>query len=76
MDVDAKNLERICKGLKARGFQIELHFVDVPFLEAARRVHASFLRGHGPYIPTHLILYGSLDEHLGDLADELTRLNA
>src|SRR5206468_9774933 len=29
--------------------------------------------GNGPYIPTHLILYGPLNDHLGELAEELTR---
>jgi hypothetical protein len=64
------------KEIKASGYRIELVCVDLPLLEAAKRVHASFLRGHGPYIPTPLILDGSLDEHLGELAEELTRLNA
>ena len=73
---DAESPERICEELKARGYRIELNFVDVAFLEAAKRVHASFLRGNGPYIPTRLILYGTLDEHLGELAEELSQLNA
>jgi predicted kinase len=73
---DEENLSRISTEIKARGYRTELMFVDLALLEAAKRVHASFLRGHGPYIPTQLILYGSLDEHLGKLAEELSPLDA
>jgi predicted kinase len=69
---DEENLSRIVKEIKARGYRTELIFVDVPLLEAAKRVHASFLRGNGAYIPTPLILYGSLDESLGELAEKLS----
>ena len=69
---DRKNLTRVCEALKAQGFRIEVCFVDLPALEAAKRAHASFLRGHGPYFPTSVILHGGLDEHLGTLADQLS----
>ncbi|HKC95798.1 MAG TPA: AAA family ATPase [Nitrospira sp.] len=69
---DRESLTRICEAFKARGFRIELSFVDVPALKAAKRAHASFLRGHGPYVPTYLILDGAIDEHLGALADRLS----
>ena len=69
---DRENLTRFCEALKARGFRIEVSFVDLPSLEAANRAHASFLRGHGPYFPTYLILDGALDENLGALPDRLS----
>jgi len=69
---DRKNLTQVCEALKARGFRIEVCFVDLPALEAVKRAHASFLRGHGPYVPTYLSLNGALDEHLGALADRLS----
>lgn len=69
---DQESLTRMCEAFKARGFRIEVCFVDLPALEAAKRAHASFLRGHGPYVPTYLSLDGALDEHLGPLGDQLS----
>jgi len=69
---DQENLTRMCEALEARGFRIEVCFVDLPAVEAAKRANASFLRGHGPYFPTYLILDGAFDEHLGGLADRLS----
>ena len=69
---DRESLTRMCEAFKARGFRIELSFIDIPALEAVKRAHKSFLRGHGPYVPTYLSLDGALDEHLGALADRLS----